>query len=872
MASTRPKSAYEMIIDWSPSRPDWQQDALRRIVAKGKLYDDDIADLVQLCLKGQGKSDVELEAVPLTGHERLTRTTAGGTITLRSISNVANANRLAPNQTLTFSPTGLTVIYGDNGVGKSGYARILKRACRARFTTPVLPNAFDAAAGDKATAVIGWADEGVECPSVYWSDDGQPHGVLSAVSVFDRESAAVHVREQNEVAFRPFGLDIPDELAAVCQTIKDKLTAEQARLTQARDPLFANPPYNSKTAVGRIMSSLRPETDLGALRALEPMSEAEDSRLARLTEDLAGDPLKAANAQRAWATSLDRFAADLDNVLATCDVDTLDALVSSADNARTKRAAARLAADGAFSTALMAGVGEQPWRLLWEAAREYSVTRAYPDQPFPPVRTDAACVLCHQPLDAAARHRLQMFDEFIRSDTEQQALDAERVFREKLDGLANARINISAFPFRRQLVLHDSACGKAVLKSLAAARLRRAICLRAVKEGVKPKWPAIPANPAGALRNLAAAARRYAHELVEAADVEGRARLEAERDELRDRKSLGELLPKTQVEIERLAELRRLALCLAETNTTEVTKLGNAIADHVITPKVRDRFQEEIQKLAASRVRVDIVRSGGKFGSPQYQVRLFANEKAKVHSVLSEGEQTCVALAVFLTELATASYPSTLVFDDPVSSLDHRWRQKVAERLVEEAQVRQIIVFTHDLVFLNDLQTLAMHAGVTHKDISLIQSSLGAGVVQEGLPWVGQRIPERLDNLEKDARAARSLFEANDDDGYAAAVATFYNRLRSTWERALEDVAFCNVIHRHRDYINAKDLKKVVVIESPDIVTWERGFKTCCDITDAHDPSRGRNPSCPPPDDLLKHVQELSDWVRSLRDRHKQVH
>ena len=95
--------------------------------------------------------------------------------------------------------------------------------------------------------------------------------------------------------------------------------------------------------------------------------------------------------------------------------------------------------------------------------------------------------------------------------------------------------------------------------------------------------------------------------------------------------------------------------------------------------------------------RVEVVRSGGQFGSPQYQVRLFANPKAKVHIVLSEGEQTCVALAAFLTELTTASHKSALVFDDPVTSLDHRWRRKVAERLIAEASDRQIVVFTHDL-------------------------------------------------------------------------------------------------------------------------------------------------------------------------------
>src|SRR5437016_13105984 len=96
-------------------------------------------------------------------------------------------------------------------------------------------------------------------------------------------------------------------------------------------------------------------------------------------------------------------------------------------------------------------------------------------------------------------------------------------------------------------------------------------------------------------------------------------------------------------------------------------------------------------------------KEGGPYGSPQYQVRLFAKPDAKVQDILSEGEKTCVGLAAFLTELATAGHQSALVFDDPVTSLDHRWRPQVAQRLVEEAAHRQIIVFTHDLIFVNDL-------------------------------------------------------------------------------------------------------------------------------------------------------------------------
>jgi hypothetical protein len=315
-----------------------------------------------------------------------------------------------------------------------------------------------------------------------------------------------------------------------------------------------------------------------------------------------------------------------------------------------------------------------------------------------------------------------------------------------------------------------------------------------------------------------------------------------------------------------LQALKLLGTCARDTSTTAITNLGNAIADQVITPRIRDRFHEEIVRLAAARVRVEIVRSGGKYGSPMYQVKLFANKDAPVHMVLSEGEQTCVALAAFMTELATASHQSALVFDDPVSSLDHLWRGKVAERLVEEAKTRQVIVFTHDLVFVNDLKDGAGSA-VPVTLVSLSRGPSGAGVVTLDLPWVAASVRDRVDKMEKDARAAKTLYDTNDEAGYRDAVHRIYSNLRRTWERALEDVAFGGVILRHRDYINAKNLRKATVFAESDYQGFDKGFQKCCDLIDAHDGSRGRNPAPPTPDEMFADIQAVRDWADDLRRR-----
>ena len=87
----------------------------------------------------------------------------------------------------------------------------------------------------------------------------------------------------------------------------------------------------------------------------------------------------------------------------------------------------------------------------------------------------------------------------------------------------------------------------------------------------------------------------------------------------------------------------------------------------------------------------------------------------------------------------------------------------------------------------------------------------------------------------------------------------------------MESVAFGGVMQHHRDYIETKHLRKAVVLTDSDCDAFHAGFKKCCDVTDAHDPSVGRNGLPPTPSEVLKDIQDLADWTASLRSRQKLI-
>lgn len=871
-APTAQLTVLESILEWSTGRTAWQRDALRRIVSNGKLTARDLEDLIELCKQGKGKPS-SATPQPLEKAHLPANPGQGAAISLLSISEINGVNNLAAGQTLGFEPNGLTVIYGDNGAGKSGYARILKRACRARHAGKIEPNIYaQQPATGPASATIVYTVGGVPQAPEKWQDSNTPHSALSAVSVFDSDCASVHLNEKNEVAFRPFGLDIPDELAAACQAVKEALTAEQRKHEQSRNPIFAKPSWKESTAVGKAMAGLKPDTDIENLKALAILTEEEDARFARLKEDLSKNPAKAAAEQILKADNLKRLLTMLASVGEQTTDQALSRIHDLARTARMKREAARLAGEGAFSGDPLVGIGGEVWRSLWEAARRYSTEAAFPEQTFPPSEADMLCPLCQQPLQAEAIQRMGRFEKFIQDDTEKQAQTAESELKSARHAIGSLGISTRKEKANLQeLDLHNAGLGRRARRFLAAARLRRYELQKAIEKELPLVLRPVEADPMAEIARIETTIRNYAEELRKSALGEERKKLESDLAELGDRSLLSGMIQTVQEEIERLKNIHFLEKCLGDTATTAITKLGNDIADTVITPKLRDRFQEEIAKLAAEKVRVEIIRSGGKHGSPHYQVRLFAKPDAKVGAVLSEGEQTCVALASFLTELATALHQSTLVFDDPVTSLDHKWRKRVAKRLVEEAQHRQIIVFTHDLIFVTDLDDLATRQKRSISLTTVSRGQAGAGIASDGLPWKGKSVEDRIDKLEKRAKKAKELYDNDEEDKYNDEAGDIYSDLRTSWERTLEEIVFARVVQRHRDYIDPHDLRKVTVLDDTDCDTFRDGYKRCCEITDAHDKSKGRNASAPPPVEMAQDIWVLKGWVATLRARQKVI-
>jgi hypothetical protein len=183
-------SIIQEIQAWSDDQPVWQGDAMARLFDNGALSETDLEDLFAILKAEHGIEDPKKRiAKKLSAAQIPAPTVSGDQITLYALKDLANVNKIAEKQRLAFANHGLTVIYGDNGSGKSGYSRVLKRACRARDQKePIHPNAYlPAGKTAAATATFEVSINGTP-QELLWTDAQAAPDPLSSLAVCSKLS------------------------------------------------------------------------------------------------------------------------------------------------------------------------------------------------------------------------------------------------------------------------------------------------------------------------------------------------------------------------------------------------------------------------------------------------------------------------------------------------------------------------------------------------------------------------------------------------------------------------------------------------------------------------------------------------------------
>lgn len=861
--------ALRDILAWSLDRPLWQRDALRRLVTQGELSADDVEQLAALC------KDPTLPSEPLAAGHITAQHAGAPTVALKNMRGVQNVNALAEGQTLTFIPKGVTIIYGDNGAGKSGYVRILKRACRARTVRgkeeQILPNIYKAEPSLQRAEFEYHA--GAQTQKAEWKNGEPTDDLLSEISVFDSRTANVHVEETNDLAYTPYPMKLLERLVSACKAVKEKLDSEILSIEAQTPKSISEPTCSPDTATGKLISSLDKNTKEATVDALATLSAAELAHLAELTSDFAQDPKATARRLRAQKTRLATMRSKLEALAAAITPENSQHLANLVADLDTKRAAARLAAQDLSKDEPLPGVGSDTWRTLWEAARAFSTAEPYPELDFPNTSDDARCVLCQQELDEDAATRLRRFETFVQDRTQQEQAAATRAIEEFRRTLAGKVLPCAALVDERLFL--DGELGNPDLASATREYTVRAMWrLRAMLKANANVEHSIPILADTGLDAAIDALESRAATLL--ADVESgeRIKLRSQLEDLKDRQWLAGIRDDVLAEIERLQSIAKLQAALKDTRPNAITSKNTGLSEALITERLRARFAQEIDHLNLAGLAIELTQAGSQHGVSRFRVTLIQSASRNAGDILSEGEYRCVALAGFMAELATNNSDSGIIFDDPVSSLDHLHRETIAKRLAEEGRKRQVIVFTHDLPFLFLLRNACTQVDdpTDKTEIALrhVQKRQDTpGYCRNEAPEKAQDAAARLQSMRTHLANTRIQFE-QDPDGTTWLITArgLIDSLRQTWEAAVEDT-ISPVLRTFSSKVNTKGFARLSAITQEDAEAMRKHYGQCSILL--HKASDEMNPSAPKPETIEEELDALKAWLSSVMDRQSKI-
>lgn len=851
------KAALADLVAWAEKRPAWQKDALRRLVTGETLDDQAIAELTELCL------DPARSHTPISQSHIVVETSAAEPISLISIKNPTAINALASQQELSFEPAGLTVIYGDNGSGKSGYVRVLKHACRSRDEKFAIHRDLEDKTDTPQSAEIRFA-RGANTEQFNWTPDGESHSDLPSVSIFDSRSASIHVESTNEVAYIPRPMRFLEALADASDRIKTALDAKIATLKGQVPLAISNPPLSRETAAGNYVFGLGTKSNIPQLDKLAAFSDQETARLSTLETDFAQDPKRAVARLEHQRGEVERIQTALQALIASTNAAAFTKINALRKTHGDAVEAASVASQQLFCASPLPEVGQAAWQKLWDAARTYADTVAYPGKTFPSSEPDTLCVLCQQPLGADAIARQQTFESFVKSSTKADEAAAHAKLGAALAQLKGRMLRLGDVQKSSKFLateIGDASLAQQVRRAFVVVLWRLRAMVRAHGEP-KP----LGADPFQALAALAADLKTRAAQLSADTQSDDYKKLKSEYLELKERAALAPLLPDIKAHIARLREIESINTALKATAKKPITDKNKELSDRMVTDALRGRFAREIGKLKLSRMPVELRKEKDRQAVSYFRVALVENPNAKVGEIFSEGEHRCVALAAFLAELVTAQRYSGIVFDDPMSSLDHIHRGAVASRLVEEAEHRQVIVFTHDLVFLYELRRNAEKANRPVAFRNIRRQRDKPGYIENELPDKAKSGLEMCNALRSSLKAEKSGFDKLTDTQRTIFCKGTIGQLRDAWEQAISDY-IRPVLERFDNKVKPTSMFKLGILTEDDVKRVMAAQSKLSE--DLHSSAQALNPEAVSLDDLLNEIKALEEWIQSIRDRQK---
>lgn len=859
-----PKHSIETIIsEWLKNKPGWYSAALHAALVNtcGSEVIDALAcaacreSNVQLKIDNPVElKDYQLGDIANTG-------ISSREVVLKSVTATSGINAIPQGSKIDFAVEGLTVVYGNNGSGKSGYSRIIRNMGASRTgSKKILSNVYTE--NETPTVSVQVLVDGLE-KEFTWKQGELEYPTFPEITFFDSTCASKEMAgRDNEILYSPEVVKAMERLSSLVSQVSIRIKDEEKECATSLVPSSVPAELREVEPIKTLLNCESVDKADKILTEAALTTDDED-RLRSLPKLIETDPGTELPKLMRRKTQLESIRNRLAALYKNSNQTFIDAHRKAAQEELKAEEAAKAARSLLNESTKLDGIGGDAWKTLWEAARAYSETDAFPGELFPKEEEGALCPLCQQPLSKEAVSRLATFESFVKGAAESNLSSKRKKKKELEQRFENAVNDIKA----------DSSAAVLVETEEAQGFIDELLC-KLEDITVLPENKTLEE-----LSKLTASAGKAVRTEIDSVDEDiksareatqpGKAdKLKAELKGLRARKWVMEnkaLLEQDVAIRERKKDLESIANNI---NTRQTSTLAANISKVEIVEKMQSCFVTELQKLKANKQPVSIA-TRTKAGQQIQHISLNGTE-ASAESVLSEGEQKIVALAGFFALLDVLPGKSTVVLDDPITSLDHHWRKSVASRIAEEATKRPIVLFTHEPMFCNELSEAISQDDTSITYRTVYKRNMSAGIVTYGLDWEACNVKERIIALRDKATTIRQRAKAGEfksDVEMGRELCVCYSDLRSTWEQAVESVLLAGVVERARRPVHTQKLKSLSDIKDEDIRVVEENMTKCSVLTNAHDDPFSAPDSLPTIEDFEADIAVLDSWRKTIEKR-----
>jgi hypothetical protein len=827
------------IISWLKGYDYWFQYAGNRLL-EGENVSDALVDITyQLFKEDYALKSTEGERAGIIFNEIVTDASiVAGFLQLQFIKEIENVNALATGQSIPIN-SNLTIIYGGNGTGKSGYVRLLNNAFSSRGDKQILPNIFSNAPFGEPSCKFTFQSTSEPYDLAYPSQKSNKE--FSQYSVFDTHSIRVLLEQDNKLDFTPIGFEFFEKILQLYEAVKPKLFAE----------INANRPENefekffvNDNAIKSVIENLGANTNEEELIALKIYTEEDAVKLAELIakrEELKAldIPKKIAELQNLLSQIVE-FTSRLQTILdclKTVNIGHYKTLITSFHKFQEL---AKQEGVSSLEDYNIEGLGSNEWKEFIKASKNYtSLFDASREGKIYPSENDN-CLFCLQPLSEKENSLINSYWNLLKSEAESELnriIQAIQELEQKLKGLLPVKFDEATTLFG--YVNNNNASFAAKWKEIVSLSeiARHNIILNLENRNLDLPMPHFTAST-NEFDIIIAQFKATIEDLFQKNPSKELEELEKQIQFLTDKSLLNKLFEQILAFVAAHKWAAKAESSASAFNPRSITiKQGELFSTH-ITDKYTKTFIKECRKLNAPSV-VEISQKNAR-GTTLRKLQVAG---VVANSILSEGEQRAISLADFLTEVQINPTNKGVFFDDPVTSQDHHRREKIAERLVELALQKQVIVFTHDIAFFIRLKITADTTATPYSVTTIRNIGGNPGIISPSLPWTAQPVKQRIGTLRDRLVQLMKIEQSGNEDEYLFAAKSWYGLLREGWERAVEERLFKGVVERFSLGVQTQKLKKVVITD--ELIDYiEIGMTESSSWI--HDAAAGLNPT--PPD------------------------